>query len=166
MPHPGDSLRPCLTQIAHPLKLFSVFFPYEWLVLAHASDFPKIFQISSIWPMCLYFTTSGPSPSTGRASFGSQLGLAWAPPSPAQLAAICRSLCISGRVTLRRTKVVADLGLHYPGGPRVRTPSGQLQTMSKNHPVTSTIDTLKGSLSGYQSSTEVSPAPWGVTPHS
>ena len=47
--HPSDSPRPCPTQLSGPPKLFPVAFPYEWLVLAHASDFPKSSQTSSIW---------------------------------------------------------------------------------------------------------------------
>ena len=52
---------------------------------------------------------------------GSQLGLLWAPPRPAQLAAICRSLCSSCQVVPGRAEAVAE-------GPRASTPSGQLQT--------------------------------------
>ena len=45
-PHPGDSLRPCPTQLLGPSNLFPMAFPYEWLVLAHASDFSKFSQTS------------------------------------------------------------------------------------------------------------------------
>ena len=65
LPHPSDSLRPGLTQLSGPPKLFPGAFPYKWPVLAHVSDFPKISQTSSIWPQqALYFSLSGPRPNT------------------------------------------------------------------------------------------------------
>ena len=77
--HPGDSLRPHPTKITGPLKLFIVTFPYKWPVLAHASDFPKISQTSSIWPQCApYLLLSGPSPSTSSNWHSSH----WGPSKP------------------------------------------------------------------------------------
>ena len=78
------------------------------------------------------------------ASLGSQLGLSWAPTSPAEVAAICGSLCSSCWVALDRTQVAADLGLHLLGGRRASAPVGQLQTTSKHHPTTFRSDLLKG----------------------
>ena len=44
-----------------------------------------------------------------------------------------RLLYSSGRVAPDQTQLGEDLGLHYPGNPRVSVPSGQLQTTSKHH---------------------------------
>ena len=41
LPRPGESLRPCPTQLVDPPKLLPMAFPYKWPVLAHPSDFPK-----------------------------------------------------------------------------------------------------------------------------
>ena len=59
---------------------------------------------------------------------GLQLGLSQATSSPAQVAAICRSLCSSCQVAWGRAQAAADLGLHLKVGPRASTVSGQLQT--------------------------------------
>ena len=60
-PHPGHSLRPTPPNLwVHPGP-FPVAFPYKEPVLPHASDFPKISQTSSIWPLhTLYILLSGP----------------------------------------------------------------------------------------------------------
>ena len=61
-PCPG-SLRPCPIRLSGPPKLLVVAFSHKWSVLAHASDFPKISQTSSIWPQCiLYLLLGGPTP--------------------------------------------------------------------------------------------------------
>ena len=94
-PCPGDSFRPYPIQLAAPPTI-SVAFLYEWLVLAHASDFPKIAKTSRIEPQhTLYLLLSDLRPSTSSNSFGSQLGLTGAPSSPAQVAATYRLLCSS-----------------------------------------------------------------------
>ena len=51
-----------------------------------------------------------PGPELTTAGLGSQLGLVWSPPSPAQVAAICRSFCSLCCVTPDGTQVVTDLG--------------------------------------------------------
>lgn len=82
------------------------------------------------------------------AGLGSQLGLSWAPLSPAQVVAISRQFCSSCWEVPGRTQAVADLGLHLPGGHRASTGSGHFQTTSKHrHPTTSTSCTLKKMLS-------------------
>ena len=63
--HPGDSLRPSLSQLSGPPKLFPVHYPYKWPGLTHALDLTKICQTSSIWPQCVpYLSLSGPTPGT------------------------------------------------------------------------------------------------------
>ena len=53
--------------------MFLVAFPYEWLVLAYASDFSKFCQTSNIWlQQALYFHVA-PGPALAAASLGSQL---------------------------------------------------------------------------------------------
>ena len=77
------------------------------LVLAYASDFPKFSQVSSIWlQQAPYLSLRGPRLALAAAGFGSQLGLSWALPSPAQVAAICRLLSGLCCVTLDRTQAV------------------------------------------------------------
>ena len=44
----SHSLKLCPDQHLSSPKMFPVDFPYEWLVLAHASDIPKLSQTSSI----------------------------------------------------------------------------------------------------------------------
>ena len=44
-----------------------------------------------------------------------------------------RLLYSSGMVSLGKTQVEADLGLHHPGNTRDCTPSGLLQTVSEHH---------------------------------
>lgn len=56
--------------------------------------------------------------------------------------------------------VVAELDLHFVGGPRAYAPAGQLYIMSLYHPTTSTVTYSRGGLSGHQSPTELSPALW------
>ena len=85
-----------------------------------------------------------PGLALAAASLGSQLGLSWAPPSPAQVAAIFRLLCSTFGVALDGAQVENDLGLHLSGDRRASEPSGHLQTTLKNHPTFSTKDTLKG----------------------
>ena len=50
LPHLGDSRRLNPTQLSGPPQLFPVTFPYEWLVCAPASDFPKFSQKSTSGP--------------------------------------------------------------------------------------------------------------------
>ena len=83
--------------------------------------------------------------------------------SPAQVAVICRSLCSSCQVAHCRAQVAAGLGQYLPGGPRGSIPSGQLQTMLKHHPTTSTSNTFKDALGGYLSPAEKCPGN-GVSP--
>ena len=93
------------------------------------------------------------APDTALAAAGltSQLGLTWILPSPAQVAAICRSLCSLCQVAPDKTQAVPDLGLHLLGGLRASTLSGQLQITSKHrHQTTSTSNTLKGQTQGAQ----------------
>ena len=94
----------------HP-KMFPMVFPYKQPLLDHASDFPKISQTSSIWPLHTpYPLLSGSRPRLVAASLSSQLGLFHATPSPAQVAAIWRFFCSSCCVTSETTQVVAELG--------------------------------------------------------
>ena len=44
LPHPDNSLKPHPPQLSGTPKLFPVAFSYEWPILAHVSDFPKISQ--------------------------------------------------------------------------------------------------------------------------
>ena len=134
-----------------PPKLFPVAFPYECPVLAHALDFRKIFQEGSRLlhsfhrGQQLASVYSAPlAKAVVAAGLGSQLGLAWAPPCPAHVAAIHRSLCSLCWVAPGRTQVAADLGLHHPGGLRASAPRGQLQTMPGYNPTTVTSNILKG----------------------
>ena len=86
-----------------------------------------------------------PGPALATDGLGSQPGHTWAPPSPAQVAAICRSLYSLCQVAPDRTQAEAGLGLHFPGYPRAGAPSRQLQTTLEHHlPTTSTSDTVKG----------------------
>ena len=74
-----------------------------------------------IFPSCLNHAASSfsepctshevaPGPALAAAAIlSSQLGLAWAPPSPEQVAAICRSFCCLCCVTPDRTQVLADI---------------------------------------------------------
>ena len=66
---PWGSLKTLLsTQFMGPPKLLTVIFPYEWLVLAHASQLPKSYQIrnkpASISPQAVYLLVNDPRPST------------------------------------------------------------------------------------------------------
>ena len=114
----------------------------SWLML---QTFLKISQRSSIWPLLtLYHLLSCPGPALAATSLGSHLGISWGPPSPVQVAAICRSLCSLCQVAPDKTQAVPDLGLHLLGGLRASTLSGQLQITSKyRHQTTSTSETLK-----------------------
>ena len=91
-------------------------------------------------------SSSQPAPGLmlAAAGLGSQFGLAGAPPSPAQVAAICISLCSSYQLALDRTQAAADLGLNLLGDPRASVPCRHLQTTLKHHSTTSTSDPLKG----------------------
>ena len=86
---------------------------------------------------------AAPDPALPAVYLCLQLGLSWALPSPAQVAAICRSLCSSCRWASGKTQVVADLDLRLPGGPRAMAP-GTASEHIKHHPTTSTSNTLKG----------------------
>ena len=58
---------PCPTQLSGISKLFPVAFLCKWLVLAHASGFPKFSETSSIWLQWrpyLYLSWSCPRPNT------------------------------------------------------------------------------------------------------
>ena len=57
-------------------------FPYEWLVLAHASQLPKSSQKSNSWSQW------APGLPRAAASLDSQLGSAWETPNPPQVAVI------------------------------------------------------------------------------
>ena len=109
-------------------------------------------------------TSSQAAPSLAliAAGLGSQLGLSWAPPGPAQVAALWRQLCSWCQVALGRAQVVTELHLHFIGGPRAITPSGQLQTILKHHPTISTSTHSRRD----QSLSEVSPALWRGPPNS
>ena len=66
---PWGSLETLLsTQFMGPPKLLTVIFPYEWLVLAHASQLPKSYQIgnkpASKSPQAAYLLVNDPRPST------------------------------------------------------------------------------------------------------
>ena len=64
-PFSGETLRPCPIHLLSPPKLFPIDFPYGWSVLSHVSNFPKISQVSSIWPQCApYLLLGGPRPGT------------------------------------------------------------------------------------------------------
>ena len=115
LPHSGDSLRPCSTQIWRLLKLFPMAFPNKWPVLAHGSYFPKISPTRSIWPQhvsCIL--PSGLKPGNSNSQSCLQLGFTWSSPNPAQVAAIGRTFCSSCRAALDRTQASADLGLQLP----------------------------------------------------
>ena len=136
---PGDSLRLCPTQISGLPILCLVTFPYEWLLLAHASEFSKNSQTvaSGLINPPMYCSVA-PGPALVAA------GLAWVPPSPAQVTVIYRSLCSLSWVALDKIQVVADLDLYLLRSPSACAASGQLQTMSECHPpTTSTSDTVK-----------------------
>ena len=124
-PHPGDSLRLHPTQLSGPPKLFPAAFSYGWPVVGIVSEYPKICQKSSTWPQHALYHVA-PGLALAAASLGLQLGLTRTPPSPAQVAAVCRSLCSSSRLALGRTKQVAELDLYLPEGPRASVPNGQL----------------------------------------
>ena len=150
---PGDSLRLCPTQISGLPILCLVTFPYEWLLLAHASEFSKNSQTVAsglINPPMYCSVAPGPAlvaaglawvpPSPAQVT----AGLAWVPPSPAQVTVIYRSLCSLSWVALDKIQVVADLDLYLLRSPSACAASGQLQTMSECHPpTTSTSDTVK-----------------------
>lgn len=99
--HSGDFLRSCSTQTAGPPKLHPLAFPNKWTVLAYASNFPKNLskihksQTSRLWPLCALILLNSPGP--GRHQWGC-LSLSQAPPSLAQVATICRTLCNSCQV--------------------------------------------------------------------
>ena len=113
--HLGDSLRLLPTKPAGLPRYFQWLFHMNvlsWLMLQtflkFLRDFPKISQTSSIWPLCnLYLLLSSPRPGT-RGSLGLQLGFSRAPPSPAQVAATCRSFCSLCQVAPGRAPAVAD----------------------------------------------------------
>ena len=111
--YPGDSLRPN---------------PAPPNFQGHPSCFQWLFPMNDLsWSMLQIFLTSlkqatsglserctshlvAPGLSLAAAGLGSQLGLAWPPPSPAQEVAFCRSLCSLCCETLNRIQAVADLG--------------------------------------------------------
>ena len=104
--------------LPHPTyRLTQAAFPYEWLVLAHAAQFPK----------------SSPTAAAGlsehqawnlKPSFTAWLRLEIFKPSTSR--SHLRLLYSSGRMALGRTQVAAHHGLHHPGKPRACVPSGQL----------------------------------------
>ena len=145
-PCPDDSLRPRPTQFAGPPNLFPVDFPHEWPILAHTSDFPKISQTSSIWPQhAPYLSPSGPSPGTNGSQLWFATCLSWAPPSSAQVAAICKLLCSSFWVAPGKTQEAVDFGQYLLGDSRASSLSGQFQiTLKHYHSTTATGNMLKG----------------------
>ena len=111
LPQTGDSLRPCPTQLLGQLKCF------PWLFRMNGFSLPmiQIFlnYVKQVAPGLSEPCTScyiAPGLALAAACLGSQLGLTCAPPSSAQEAAICRSLCSLCCMTLDRTQAVADLG--------------------------------------------------------
>ena len=76
--------------------------------------------------------SSTPGSSSSQISFTAWLLLRM--PKPSTSSSLLRMLYSSGRMSLGKTQVGADLSLHHPGNPRASTPSGQLQTMSEDHP--------------------------------
>ena len=102
-------------------------FPYEWLVLAHASQLPKSFLTRN--------SQSSESLRTGTSSsqprFTAWLGL-WIS-KLSTTSSHLRWLYSSGRVAPGKTQVGADIGLYCPGNPRAYAPSVQLQIMLEHH---------------------------------
>ena len=149
-----DSLRPCLTQLSGPPKLFPVPPPHIWLILAHASDSPEFSQTSSIWPQ--------PHTSAlAMANLGFQPRLPMAPPDPKEVTDIFILLCSLCLVVLGRTQMEVVLDLLLLGGPRGRSLSVQLQSTSKHHyPTISKSNTFKGRTQQESKPAEGSPALW------
>ena len=141
--------------------LFPVSFSNEWPILSHASDFSDIFQTSSIWPQCAMY----PRPDISSTA----LVQSWTSPgtsSPAQLSAICRSLCSSCWVALGRTHVAAaDLGLYSQEAPEPAYPVYTFRPWQSTTQPPAQATLSRGRLSGHQSPTEVSPAAWGGPLH-
>ena len=104
--------------------------------------------------LCLPHTSKWPQAWLAAAGLCSQFGLSWAPSSPAEVAAICRSLCSSQQLVPGRVQVVADL--YFAGGPRARASSGQLQTTPDYRPTT-----MSYTVNRYQRPTEASLVPYG-----
>ena len=107
-------------------------FPYEWLVLAHASHLlnPLKHATASLSePLAPVHLLSSPKPGTRgcqpRFTIWLHLGIS----KPSTSSSHLRLLYSLGRVAPDRTEVGDDLGLHDLGNPRACTPRGQLQTM-------------------------------------
>ena len=75
--------------------------------------------------------SSRPGTSSSQISFTAWLHVGISKPSTSS--SHLRLLCSSVKKALGKTQVGADLGLHHPGNPRARAPSGQLQTISEHH---------------------------------
>ena len=98
---------PTPSKLSRQPKLFPVTFPYKWPVLAHTLDYPKISRSISLWLQCdPYFLLSGPGPVTGDSWSCITAWPLWAPPSPAQVAVICRLLCSSFQEAPGRAQMV------------------------------------------------------------
>ena len=90
-------------------------FPYEWLLLAVASQLSKSYQTRNNWPLSPRYGTSSSQP---RFSAWLRLGVS----KPSSSSSHLRLLYSSGRVALGKTQVGADLGLHHPGTPEPAHP--------------------------------------------
>ena len=111
LPHPGDYLRPCTTQLSGPPKLFLATFPYKWLALVHDSDIPKFSQASSIWlQQVLYHSLSCPSPGTSSSQAWFTACPFLGTPKPSTNSSHLQITCSLCCVTPDRTQAVADLG--------------------------------------------------------
>ena len=135
-------------------------FPTQWPHLVHALSCLKLLKqaASGLSVPCTFRYMDL---TLAADDFGSQFGFFWTPPSLAQVATTCRLLFTSCQVALRRAQVAADFVQHIPGGARMSTPSGQLQTILKHHPTLSQATHSRGRLSRHQSPAKVSPASWG-----
>ncbi|KAF6130891.1 hypothetical protein HJG60_007848 [Phyllostomus discolor] len=159
-PHPDDSLRLCPTKLTDPPRLFPLSFLYHWPALAHASDFPKISQTSSIWPQpALYFLLSGLMPALAASGCGSQLGFFWAPPRPAQVAAICRLFCSSSWLVQAEHRWQLTLACTSWEAPELVYPV-ECFISCEAPPATSSMAYSRGRLSRHQSLAEVRPTSW------
>ena len=121
--------------LPHPTyRSIQAAFPYEWLVLAPASQLPKSSQ-----------TTAGPRPGTSSSQPRFTIWLCLGISKPSRSSSHLRLLYGSCRVAPSRTQVGADLGLYHLGNPRTGTPSEQLYTtLECQHPTTAQLILHRG----------------------
>ena len=157
-PHP--------TQLSGPTKLFPVAFPYKWLVLTNASDFPKFSQTSSMWPQwALYLLLWCPRPST-RSSGPSFT--AWPCLGTYKLSTSSNHLQIALQLMMGGLRQHTGGGWPWPS-PHRRPQSQCTQWTASDHikappPTISTSDTLKEKI-WWAPEPVQSPAVWGGPLH-